>query len=195
MKSVTVYFDYVSPFAYLMSEVLPRLAERVDVGFEWTPVDMLKLANFASGLPYSPAKRRYVALDAMRQAEFHDVPIRPPVPFPVESGAALRLASAARDEPWYPTLHRALFHAAWQQQRDLSSPEVLAECIERAGGRVAEWRSRAASNAAEERLAAATATAEALGVFGVPSLLLDGELFWGLDCLPVLEWRLTRTRV
>ncbi len=51
MKSLTVYFDYISPFAYLAAELLPALAARAGRALKWTPIEMEKLSNFADGLP------------------------------------------------------------------------------------------------------------------------------------------------
>ena len=54
MEPIEVYFDYMSPFAYLAAEVLPGFADRIGVPLCWKPIDLLKLDNYASGLPYSP---------------------------------------------------------------------------------------------------------------------------------------------
>ncbi len=194
LKTVDVYFDYASPFAYLASEVLPGFGDRAAVSLRWTPIDLMQLANYENGLPYSPIKRRYVAIDAARAAEYYGVSIRVPKPHPVQSAAALRLAAVAGNEPGFLELHRALSRAAWREQRDVSSRAVLADCIAQANGPVQEWLLEAETPEAIARLEANTSEAEAKGVFGVPSMLLDGELFWGLDSLPVLEWRLHHPR-
>ncbi len=150
----------------------------------------MQLSNYENGLPYSPVKRRYIAIDAARAAEYHGVPIRVPKPHPVQSSAALRLAVVAVNEPGFLEVHRALFRAAWRDQRDLSSRAVLVDCIAQANGPVDEWLLEAEAPETVARLAAITSEAEARGVFGVPSMLLEGELFWGLDSLEILEWRL-----
>jgi len=194
MESIDVYFDYASPFAYLASEVLPGFASRAGVSFCWKPIDLTALSNYASGLPYSPVKREYVVLDAARSADFHGVAIRVPKPHPVQSVSALRLAIVALDDPRFADLHRALFRAAWRDQRDLSSREVLSDCIRQVEGPVDEWLLQADDLETADRLAAFANEAESRGVFGVPSMLLRGELFWGLDSLPTLEWRLRQRR-
>ena len=68
MNTVDVYFDYASPFAYLAAEVLPGFGERTALSFRWTPIDLMQLSNYENGLPYSPVKRRYIAIDAARAA-------------------------------------------------------------------------------------------------------------------------------
>ena len=194
MKTVHIYFDYASPFAYLASEVFPAFADRTGVSFRWKPIDSARLSNYENGLPYSPVKRRYVAIDAARSADYHGVPIRVPKPHPVQSIAALRLAVVALAEPNFLDLHRALFRAAWRDQRDLSSRDALSDCINQAKGPEDDWLRQADLPETMNHLESITSEAEADGVFGVPSMLLDGELFWGLDSLPMLEWRLKHPR-
>ena len=108
--------------------------------------------------------------------------------------AALRIAVAVHSEPEFLDLHKALFRAAWCKQLDISSREVLSECIAGVGGPVDEWLARAGQPEAIEHINSLTSRAESSGIFGVPSMLLDGELFWGLDSLPALEWRLMNPR-
>jgi 2-hydroxychromene-2-carboxylate isomerase len=194
LKAIHIYFDYASPFAYLATELLPAFADRTGVSLCWKPIDLGRLSNYENGLPYSPVKRRYVATDAARSAEYHGVPIRIPKPHPVQSIPALRLAVVALEESRFPDLHQALFRAAWRDQRDVSSRVVLSDCIAQAGGPVEEWLLRADLPETSSRLEAITSGAEVEGIFGVPSMLLDGELFWGLDSLPMLEWRLNHPR-
>jgi len=188
--TLDVYFDYRSPFAFMLSELLPPLADRHGATLAWKPIDLLQLPSFAGGMPYSEKKRAYVFVDVVRQAEFHAIEIQTPEPFPVESELALRVALAARERPGFDTVHHALFHAAWRERRDLSSRAVLMDCL-RAGGVDPEpCLDQARSDASAELLTQRTREADDAGVFGVPTVSLDGELFWGLDSLPVLDWRL-----
>ena len=117
-----------------------------------------------------------------------------PKPHPVASATALRLALIAGESEAFPALHQALFRAAWRDQLDLSSRDVLARCIDQAGGPAQEWLARADEREAAEGLGALSREAETEGVFGVPTLCLHSELFWGLDSLPTLEWRLDHPR-
>jgi 2-hydroxychromene-2-carboxylate isomerase len=185
-----VYYDYVSPFAYMASVLLVALAKRHGCALDWKPIDLHQLSNFASGMPYSPSKRAYVGVDALRQSQFHGIPIAMPAPFPVQSGKALRLALVAKDEGAFEWFHSDVFRAAWAQSRDIGADEVLSEIIDRGGGQARSWLEKAGAAAIEERLSANIAEAEARGVFGVPTSVFNDELFWGIDSLPVLEWRL-----
>jgi 2-hydroxychromene-2-carboxylate isomerase len=182
-----VYYDYGSPFAYLASELLPALAARHGATLAWKP---LAIGSLASYIRYSPLKGKYVVLDVQRSAEFHGVPVLPPKPFPVQSGLALRLALAAQDAGLFAKLHPLLFRAAWAERRDVSIEAVLGELITAAGGDPAALLERARRPDTEERLAAHAKEAEARGAFGLPSVFLGDELFWGVDSFPQLEWRL-----
>lgn len=189
-ETLVVHYDYRSPFAYLAAEVLPGFAAKHELALDWRPTDIGLLGNYASGLPYSEIKRRYVVVDAIRSAEYHGVEIRIPKPHPVESGRALRLAVVAQGDDRFPALHLALFRAAWRDQLDVSRSDVLRGCIEEAGGPVAAWLDAADAPETASAVARIAASAESAGVFGVPSMWLGDEQFWGLDTLPMIEWRL-----
>ena len=187
-----VWFDYRSPFAYVAAEVLPGFAASHGLPLDWRPVDIMQLSNYAAGLPYSEKKRTYVAVDAARTAAYHGVEIRVPKPHPVDSLGAMRLAAALLDagDARFAALHRALYRAAWRDRRDLGDDETLRACIAEAGGPVDAWLGLTRDREMEEALAASSREAEAKGVFGVPSMWLGDEQFWGIDSLPVVAWRL-----
>jgi 2-hydroxychromene-2-carboxylate isomerase len=185
-----VYFDYISPFAYFASELVGPLAARHGAEVEWRPLELLRLSNFAGGAPYSGAKRAYVVQDVLRTAEMHGIPVAQPKPFPVQSGLALRVTLAAGGAALADRLRPLLFRAAWVEERDLADEAVLAGCIARAGGDPALLLEGAGRETTRSELDALTAEAESRGVFGVPSVFLGRELFWGVDSFPALEWRL-----
>jgi 2-hydroxychromene-2-carboxylate isomerase len=190
-----VFFDYISPFAYFASELVAPLAQRHGAEVAWRPLELLRLSPFANGAPYSPAKRAYVVQDVLRTAEMREIPIATPEPFPVQSTLALRVTLAARDTELFDSLRPLLFRAAWLEQRDLADEGVLADCIARAGGDPVTLLEHARREATRAELDALTAQAESRGVFGVPSVFLGSELFWGVDSFPALEWRLAAQRV
>lgn len=192
-RVLEIYYDYVSPFAYMAAELVGTLGRRHRCVLHWKPIELHRLSNFATGMPYSPTKRAYVIIDAVRQAEFRQIRIATPEPFPVQSAKALRLALVAQQEGFFDAFHRDIFRAAWAEARDIGADAVLAEVIGQSGGDARRWREQAGSTAIEQRLSANTAEAEGRGVFGVPTVVFRGELFWGIDSFPVLEWRLKKT--
>lgn len=190
-RRLDVFFDYGSPFAYMLWKLLPAVAGRAGLNPVWRPIDLLGLESFQGGLPYSVKKRQYVFVDVVRSAEYHGIEIQIPKPFPVEGARANRLAAAFAGEANVDALHSAIFDAAWVASRDIGDDEVLGSCLEAAGADAPRRLAAASSADAESVVSGNLAEAEAAGVFGVPSMLLDDELFWGIDALPVLEWRAT----
>jgi len=192
VTEIVVYFDYQSPFAFILSRLLADRLSPHGARADWRPIELTALSSYTNGMPYSPGKRVYVVKDAIRQAAFHDVPIQTPQPFPVDSGLALRIAAVARRRGALERVHDRLFAAAWAEQRDVADEPVLADIIAAAGGEPEAWLDEARQAAAGEDVEGWTAEAEDLGVFGVPTLVHEGELFWGVDSLPLLEWTLAR---
>jgi 2-hydroxychromene-2-carboxylate isomerase len=83
----------------------------------------------------------------------------------------------------------AVFDALWQQQRDIADPNVLEECVRRAGGDPGLVK-RALTSEARDALAEETRRAYARGIFGVPTFVCNDEVFFGNDRLDMLAWRL-----
>jgi len=187
---IETYFDYASPFSYIASEQLEGLVARHDAAVDWKPIQRHKLSSFAGGDPYSVSKRKYVMSDARRLAQYYEVPLQPPHPYPVRSETALLLALLCRETEVFPSLHREIFLAAWAHQRDISERSVLTDCLRAAGADPKPLLDHCKASAVKAQLAALQVDADSKGIFGVPTFVLDGELFWGVDRLPVLEWRL-----
>jgi 2-hydroxychromene-2-carboxylate isomerase len=191
-QSIEVYFDYISPFAYFASLRLPEFAKRLGREPVWKPIDLMALSNFEGGLPYTDDKRAYIMEDCIRLAEYWNLPIAMPDPFPVESGLAVRAALVAQDLGIFDAYHSAVYRAAWAESRNIGDESVLADCIKEAGGDASAVLETARSEATSSRLTRQTAEAESRGVFGVPMMIVGEERFWGADRLEILEWRLSK---
>jgi 2-hydroxychromene-2-carboxylate isomerase len=185
---IFVYYDYASPWSYLASELVERKlpGEVVD----WRPIYLRGLPMFREGMPYTGSKLRYMGLDLMRCAAHEGVPFRFPSIFPVNGLHAVRGAIAARaiSDEAFSVYHRAMFRAAWSQDRDIGRREVVVEIAVEAGLDRARFTSLVDAPETKDKLRAETAAAEARGVFGVPAFFVgrtegDAELFWGHDRL------------
>ena len=105
------------------------------------------------------------------------------------AATAARVACACETEAWLPDFVRAVYRANFAADLEISERSVVADCVAVAGGEPEHALSRADSDEVKARLRAQTEHAAALGIFGAPSFVVDGELFWGNDRLEqALAW-------
>lgn len=191
-RRLEFFLDFVSHNTYLAWTQLRPLAFRH--GLEVVPVPVLFAAmlenNGQLGPAEIPPKSRWMLHNVLRKARALGVPMRPPASHPFNPLVALRAAGLEMPEGERERLIDALFAAAWAEAEDLSRPEVVAAAARRAGLDGEALVARAGEPEAKERLRAATDEAIGRGVFGVPTMIVDGELFWGLDDFHWLECRL-----
>ena len=128
-----------------------------------------------------PAKRLYTFKDAFRKAHRAGLQLVPPPSHPFNPLLALRIASLPMAEDARRTLIDALYDATWSTGEGVETPERVASIATRAGLPGAELVERASQQENKDRLRDATRSAIERGVFGVPTLDVDGELFWGTD--------------
>jgi 2-hydroxychromene-2-carboxylate isomerase len=188
-RTLRFYFDYVSPNAYLAWTQLPALAARHGIAVEPVPVLFAGLleAHGQVGPAEVPAKIRWMWRNTLRKAARLGVPLRPPAFHPFNPLLALRVSSLALDGATRSALVGALFQAVWARGLHVSDAAVVARVADELGLDGARLVADAQAPACKERLRAATDEAIARGVFGVPSMEIDGELFWGFDDFPQLE--------
>jgi len=171
-------FDIVSPFAYLAFGELKRLPP--DVEIEYVPVLLAALLekNGQLGPAEIPVKRRFTYRFVHWRARRLGVPMRFPPAHPFSPLAGLRLIIAAGS-----TAHAVgtVLDAAFRDGRDLADPATIAELAATLG--VRDPQATLADPKIKERLRENTSWAEKCGVFGVPTLMIGDELFWGHDAL------------
>jgi 2-hydroxychromene-2-carboxylate isomerase len=136
-----------------------------------------------------PAKRIYTFKDAYRKAHaFGLPPLVPPPAHPFNPLLALRVASLPMDEGDRKRLIDALYAAAWAKGTGIETPEQIIATINAIGLDGASLVNRAPE--AKELLRTRTDKAIAFGVFGVPTAMIDEEIFWGVDALPFITAKL-----
>ncbi len=193
MASTTVefYFDPVSPYAWLAMEQLARVAA---AGGHITcrPILLAALLNVhgTKGPAEVPAKRAYVFRDVMRQARRLNLPFRGPPCHPFNPLAALRAILAVEDEAQQLALTRRLLAAVWAEGVDVSDPDGLSTVLAGSGFDADAIRAAAATSEVKQRLRRVTQEAIDVGVFGVPTFRVQGELFWGADRVDTVVWAL-----
>ena len=170
------YFDFVSPFAYLQSERLATLAPRIEIRYKPVLFAALLDAHGHKGPAEIPAKRTFIYRQCLWQAARMGVPLRFPPEHPFNPLPLLRLAIACDSTP--DAVHR-IFRFVWRDGRLPDLPIEWAELVAELGAHDAD--ARIASAEVKDELRRNTDEAIARGVFGVPTLAIGNELFWGSD--------------
>jgi 2-hydroxychromene-2-carboxylate isomerase len=189
---IEFYFDFSSPYSFLASEQIEALAQRHGRAVDYKPVLLGAVFKASGGEPltsqYGP-KADYSVHDFRRSARYAGVAYRQPSRFPIGAVAAsravlwLQQTDPARATPF---IH-AIFRAFFQQDRDVSDPAVVAE-VARAESIDADALLTAVQQpAVKDLLKSRVDAAIERGVFGAPTIVVDGEVFWGNDRLPQIE--------
>ena len=190
MKTVSFFFDFSSPFAYLASTQIEAVASRHGATVLYKPF-LLGALFKTIGTPNVPLhampepKSRLYRMDLFRWADFWGVPFNFASRFPMNTVKPLRLVLAAPEDKKV-SLIRAIYRAYWVDDRDISSDEVLEDILTHEGFE-REFVRITADERYKQALRQATEEAERLGLCGVPSFLVGDQLFWGQDRLLFVE--------
>lgn len=188
---VRVYTDYKSPYAYVANKALFDLERTHDVELEWLPYT-LRIAEYLGSVDTRSAhdwrKVRYAYMDARRHANEQGLILKGPKRIYDATYSSAGMLFAQRNG-FFRAYHDTVFDLFWTHRLDLDDPEQMIAVIEKLGGAAPEFEAYVEGPARAE-VDAITEEAERLGVFGVPSMLLDGELFWGGDRVGMLARRI-----
>lgn len=186
------YFDYISSNAYLAWHVLPELAQRYGRALEPVPVLFAGLLEAHGQL--GPAevlpKSYWMWRNNLRKCALHGIPLQPPAFHPFNPLLALRLSSLPLEPEQRHNLVTALFQATWVRSQHISEPTVVRSIADAIGLDGTALIEAAQQPENKLRLRQQTDAALARGVFGVPTITVGDELFWGYDDLPYLEMHL-----
>jgi 2-hydroxychromene-2-carboxylate isomerase len=190
-RTVQFWFDFSSPYSYIASEWVEALAARHGRTVRWRPLLLgvtFQAAELKSPVSY-PIKGDYAVHDFARSARFEGVPYRHPAPFPIPTQNAARVfywldaQDPARAVDWAHAALRAFF----ARGVPLNDPAAL-KALAAESGLDADAAERAWNDPQwKDRLKRANEEALAAGIFGAPSFVIDGELFWGNDRKPQIE--------
>ncbi|MGB1579927.1 MAG: 2-hydroxychromene-2-carboxylate isomerase [Nevskiales bacterium] len=188
-EPIRFYFDYISHNAYLAWTQINKLAKVYERKVEPVPVLFAAFLNHYGhkGPAELPAKSRWMIRDVIRKAEQLNVPLRPPASHPFNPLLALRLSCIDMPAVDKRRMIDGLFRATWAESREVSNPQVLGAVLTNAGLDAQALLAEAAEESIKARLRSHNEAAIEAGVFGVPSMQVDGELFWGYDDLRYLE--------
>lgn len=188
-RNVDFYFDYVSPYAYLAWPSIGEICRHH--GCELRPIPVLFAgilnAHGNVGPAEVPAKRLYAFRNAQRIAQDVGRPLRCPPTHPFNPLLPLRLTCII-DEPSLRTqVISVLFDAVWGQGKPIDTATAVRHSLAHGGFDVEPIINAAGNSVAKARLRRQTDEAVACGVFGVPTAVVDDEVFWGVDSLSHLD--------
>ena len=197
--SIDYYFAPQSPWAYLGHQRFARIAREAGAKINVLPVDLGgKVFPVSGGLPLNkraPQRQAYRLLDMKRFADHLGMPINvQPTYFPVAGDDAAQLIIAADLKDGTEAamaLAFEVFKAVWVNEQNIEDPQVLAAALQRAG-LSAQRLDDSHTQAVIERYEEDTRLAIEAGVFGAPSYVIDGEIFWGQDRLDFVARRLAQ---
>ena len=186
---IRFYFDYESPNAYLAWTQLPELADRYGRTIDAVPVLYAGLleAHGQLGPGEMPAKGLWMSKNLARNAALLGVPLNPPAFLPFNPLLALRMSVLPLQAMERRALIDALFRAVWVRGLHVSDSAVAEQVANELGLAGAALVAQAQSPDVKSRLRRQTDDAISRGVFGVPSMEVGDELFWGYDDFPYLE--------
>ncbi len=201
-RTITVYTDYKSPYAYLAKDLAYELERELAVQLDWRPY-ILDIPSYlgsarvdASGNVVEEARNahqwrrvRYSYMDCRREAGKRGLTIRGTQKIWDSTLAAAGMLFAQRaGEAVFRRYHDTVFERFWQRALDIESVQALTVILSEAGADAAGFAAEVA--ALRTQVARISRDAEADGVFGVPTFVLMGEIYWGREHLPDIRARL-----
>lgn len=196
LQQIEFYFDLVSPFAYLAFQRVGELAERHGRTVRYVPVDLAVIKRLAGNSGPSnreiPPKFAYLKDDLARWADIYDVPFS----FPTATHAPPDARNSLKAQCGAIFAERrgrareyvsAVWRRSWGEGRFIGDADILKPAVAEAGLPEQEFFAFVESAQARVHYAAIADAAHVRGVFGVPTMICDGKMWWGNDRLHFLE--------
>lgn len=187
MRELEFWFEFASTYSYLAAMRIEPLAQRAGVSVQYRPflLGPIFAAQGWNDSPFNvyPIKGQYMWRDMERGCQALGLPFRKPATFPKNGLLAARVTLVGLEQAWGPAFVRAVYGANFAEDRDIGSSEVLSAILSGLGVAPAPVLVAAATAEIKARLRAQGELAVQRGIFGAPSFVVRGELFWGNDRL------------
>ncbi len=199
VQHIDFVYDFCSPNAFLAHKVLPELAEQYGARLSYVPVlltTVFKATNNQSpfqAFSENRQKTAYLTHDLHRFARRRGLSFHMSPHFPMNTKFAMRGASFASGKPWETKYVNAVFDAIWVHGQKIDELGVLSEILHENELPVRKMREAMTSVDIKQGLKDQTKAAVKRGVFGVPSMFVGSEMFFGKNSLANLELELSRT--
>ncbi|MEC8198723.1 MAG: DsbA family protein [Pseudomonadota bacterium] len=202
-SSLIVYFDYKSPYAFVAKASIYKLEKDFGLEVEWRPYslhipDFLGTVEVDGGGKIIGGTRnahqwrrtRYLYMDARRLAKDTDQDLMIKGPARVYNSRTAHIGMLyAKREGFFHPYHDLVFERFWQRELDIDDADAVAVAVAEAGGDCNGFKSYLAGDGEAEH-DQIIEEGNKIGIFGVPTFVLDGELFWGNEHIPSVRKRL-----
>ena len=188
---ITAYTDIRSPFTFVAKAEIYRWEEEFGVSVDWWPYTTPLEEAFGPAEGRNDRQLRkikYTYMHVRRLGASQGLTIRGTRRIFDPTPAHVALLQA-KDDGMFRAFHDLMFERVFRRELDPDDPDQVCETLRELDGDVESWTRRLAAGAAE--LDVINRRAEAQGVFGVPTVIFEGELFWGTDALPFLRRQLS----
>ncbi len=186
MRQIDFWFSIGSTYTYLTVMRLPAYESSHGVSVNWRPFNVREIMIEQQNIPFAnkPIKSAYMWRDIERRAAKYDLPISVPAPYPLEHlGLANQVALLGFREGWGRDYVVQTYQHWFQDGHPSGSEPNLSESLRHVGQDPERVLNLARSMEIEQALLKETEAAKAIGVFGAPTFVVDGEVFWGDDRL------------
>ena len=185
MKELNFYYDFLSPFSYFAWLKLPELKQKFDLKVHYKPIALGPVLNHwqIKGPGEVVPKREFLLKQMLRYAAQNNIEFTTPKTHPFNSLYALRLTLTSVAGELQEKVIEVLWRAGWQKRIDMGEPDEVIEELTRHHLPAQELYEKSFSKEAKQELKNNIQEAISHGVFGVPSFVVDQELFWGADSM------------
>ena len=184
-RTIDLYFDFPSPYAYLAHTQLPRIAAEHGAAIVYHPFRILELMKIVGNRPTTiecKNKSKYAGADLQRWVKRYKVDFsRNPHSKSFDFAELDRGALVAIEDGRGAEYVTAVFAAIWGKPEDLSQRSVLIDVLRRAGFDAQRLLERASADPVIAQLEAETKAAAERGVFGAPTMFVGDQMYFGND--------------
>ena len=194
MNEVNFWFSIGSTYTYLAVNRLQELAIKENIKFNWHPFSVRKIMMDMDNIPFTPPSKKiksdYMWRDIERRAKFYGFEAKVPAPYPLkEFDLANQIAVLGMNEGWGVDYVVKTYQRWFQQGKEPATEPNLTEILQELNLDHQEIIQKANDNKIKDQYFKNTESAYEKGVFGSPSFIFDGEVFWGDDRLEdCIKW-------
>jgi 2-hydroxychromene-2-carboxylate isomerase len=186
MAAIEFWVEYASTYSYLAVTRLGKLADAKGVQIDWQPFwlyPVRQAQELPMPFPEGSARAKYMWRDLERRAKSLNVPYRRPESYPFKSMPMARVGLVGAREGWCREFTETAFRLHWTEGILMGTPENLSASLSKVGQDAARVQALCETEEIKDALKNQTTRALERGIFGAPSFVVEGELFWGDDRL------------